>query len=63
MRGWGRRGDERADNGGTDHVLRWFGDYKQPDFARSGFKATKTVELKEGKFRGEGGGLWEPTHE
>lgn len=31
-------------------VLEWFESYSATEFARSGFRATKTVLLKEGKF-------------
>lgn len=30
-----------------DEVIEWFDNYTEPDFARSGFVATKTVVLKE----------------
>lgn len=31
-----------------DEVLAWFADFKQPDFGRSGNRATRTVTLPEG---------------
>ncbi|KAL0268960.1 UNVERIFIED_CONTAM: hypothetical protein PYX00_010721 [Menopon gallinae] len=34
----------------TEDVVKWFSNFKQPEFARSGNKATKTVTLPEGQL-------------
>jgi len=43
-----------------DKVLRFFRDYSEPDFARSGFKSTQSVSLPEGPLPAQFAGSMEP---